>query len=185
MRPPLYILAGGRSSRFGSDKARALMRGRPLIVGVAESLAPVTLGSTVVAARDEQYAGLGLVTVGDLRPGLGPLGGLATALADLPHRHPGEGMLLLVACDLVEPKAAWVTELCMLIGDRPAAAFRGPRGWEPVFALYRRELAQEVERRTYSDDRSLSSLLDAVGAAATAVPVGYRHVTCPGDLASV
>ena len=34
------ILAGGQSSRFGSDKAAALHQGRPLINHVADALRP-------------------------------------------------------------------------------------------------------------------------------------------------
>lgn len=140
------------------------------------------MGPTVVAASVGEYEDLGLVTIGDHRPGLGPIGGLATALADLPLRHPNADMLLLAACDLIEPDPAWVLTLTRRIERRPAAAFRGPRGWEPVFALYRRNVGAEAERRAASSDRSLASLLDAVGAAAVDVPAGYRHITRPSDL---
>ena len=182
MKPALYILAGGRSSRFGSDKARALFRGRPLIVGLAEDLASATLGTTVVASTEGAYRDLGLETIGDRQPGLGPLGGLVTALDDLPNRHPGSEWLLLAACDLVEVDPAWVTALMSHTESASAVAFRGPDGWEPVFALYGLGLAAEVAARIDTGERSLQGLLDATGAAALPVPTGYRQIITPADL---
>ncbi len=70
------ILAGGKSSRFGSDKALALLDGRPLIAHVAASLA-LQCDAIIVVGR----AQAGYRCVGD-RPSadMGPLAGLAGAL---------------------------------------------------------------------------------------------------------
>lgn len=182
MKPALFILAGGRSSRFGSDKARALHRGRPLIVAVADDLAGVTVGPTVVAAQAGAYEDLGLDTIADHRPALGPLGGLATALAALPDRHPGVDWLLLAACDLVAVAPNWVGLLTGRAAGAVAVAFRAPAGWEPVFALYHRDLGGVVADRLESDDTSLNGILDAVSAVAVPVPPGFMQVTAPGDL---
>lgn len=70
---PVYILAGGRSSRFGSDKARAALHGRPMIVRIAELLRPVAESMIVVAEQSDKYADLGLLTIADAIPGQGPL----------------------------------------------------------------------------------------------------------------
>ena len=51
---PAYILSGGRSSRFGSDKARALAAGKPLILHAADTVAPVAASITVVADRPDK-----------------------------------------------------------------------------------------------------------------------------------
>ena len=71
------ILAGGRGRRFGSDKALALLKGRPLIAHVAARLAP-QVESVVVCGRD--WAGLPRLDDRP-RPDMGPLGGLCAALA--------------------------------------------------------------------------------------------------------
>ncbi len=70
------ILAGGQSRRFGSDKARALLRGQPLMAHVVAALSG-QVDALVVVGRDWP----GLARADDLpAPGLGPLGGLAGAL---------------------------------------------------------------------------------------------------------
>ena len=89
------ILAGGASSRFGSDKAAALFKGRALIDHVITALAP-QVDALVVVGRDWP----GLARIDDLPvAGLGPLGGLAGAL-DHARRH-GFGAVLVAPCDTI------------------------------------------------------------------------------------
>jgi molybdopterin-guanine dinucleotide biosynthesis protein A len=70
------ILAGGQSTRFGSDKAYAMWNGVPLIDHVAVRLATIT-HAIVVCGRDHD----GIPSIPDRpAPGLGPLAGLNAAL---------------------------------------------------------------------------------------------------------
>lgn len=71
------ILAGGKATRFGSDKALAILDGRPLIDHVASSLSAQCDACIVVGRMQDGYH-----CVSD-RPALdmGPLAGLAGALA--------------------------------------------------------------------------------------------------------
>jgi molybdopterin-guanine dinucleotide biosynthesis protein A len=163
---PVYILGGGRSERFGSDKALARWLDRPLILHVADALRDRAETLTVVAERPDKYAELGLRTIADSGRRRGPLDGLAVALADLAE---GEGQwLLLCACDQVGLKAPWVDRLLAGRTSRArAVAFRGAR-WHPLFALYHRELSRVVLQQLEGEDAALWRVLDA--AAAMAVP---------------
>src|SRR2546423_14953878 len=70
------VLAGGRSSRFGSDKAAALIDGRPMLDWVIEALAP-QVDEILICGREAP----GRICVADRpRTDLGPLGGLNAAL---------------------------------------------------------------------------------------------------------
>jgi molybdenum cofactor guanylyltransferase len=75
------ILAGGKSVRFGSDKALAMLSGRPLIEHVASSLSH-QCDAVVVAGRMQS----GYQCIPD-RPAanMGPLAGLSGALAHATH----------------------------------------------------------------------------------------------------
>lgn len=160
---PAYILAGGRSTRFGSDKARACVNGEPLIVRQARRLRAIGCDVIVVARESGRYADLGLRTIADLVADLGPLGGLRTALA-----HRGDGWLVLSSCDLIEIDRSWIDALLVVRDGKPdacAIAFRDDR-WQPFPGLYHTRLLSQDD--VWSG--SMQSLLTAAGAVATPAP---------------
>ncbi|MCC6581727.1 MAG: molybdenum cofactor guanylyltransferase [Phycisphaeraceae bacterium] len=169
-RTPVYILAGGRSSRFGSDKARASIRGGTLLKHVADMLSPVACDLTVIADHADKYRDLGFRTIADIRPGLGPLAGLHAALADLPQDH---RWLLLGSCDMFVVRRHWLEHLLANADDqRDAAAFRAQR-WQPMPAMYARTTAAAVEAALDSGDRSMQHLLDLLDVAEIPTPADW------------
>ena len=90
------ILTGGRSSRFGSDKALAVVDGRAMVRRVADALADAGAAEVFVVGGDANaLTALGLTTVPDRRPGEGPLDGLITALGAAAN-----DLVVVLACDL-------------------------------------------------------------------------------------
>jgi len=164
---PVYILAGGRSRRFGSDKARAMFNGEPLILHARRLLEPIASSVTVVADQPDKYADLDLRTIVDRSPGLGPLGGLDAALADLPD---DQSWLLLCCCDAVVIRDPWLQQL--LAARRPdsnAVVFRGDR-WQPMPALYARSCHPHLAEVLDRDRRSMQQFLQRIDAAALPMP---------------
>jgi molybdopterin-guanine dinucleotide biosynthesis protein A len=100
------VLAGGHSSRFGSNKALFAPDGETLISKAADLLHPLVREVLVSAshANAEAYAFLGLDIVEDLHPDCGPLGGLE-ALLD----RCTTPWLLILTCDMpyVNSDALW------------------------------------------------------------------------------
>lgn len=175
---PVYILAGGKSSRFGSDKAMIQFRGRPLISHIAQTLRAKATSVTAVADVADKYQALGLRTIPDCVAGAGPIGGVLTAVEDCADQR----WLLVASCDLVGVDCNWVDLL--MAGRREAAAvvaFKTDR-WEPLFALYHTSIHKEVRRRVMSGQGTMWKLIEAVGAVAVEAPVGLRQVNTPGDL---
>jgi molybdopterin-guanine dinucleotide biosynthesis protein A len=89
-----YILVGGKSSRFGRDKALVEIGGRPLALRVADALAPLT-GTVTLVGSPEKYRHLGLRVIPDPLADFGPLAGILAALEDSKS-----AWNLLVACDM-------------------------------------------------------------------------------------
>ena len=83
------VLVGGASSRFGSNKAAADWRGESLAAHAAAALAPFCDAVVRVGGGD---------VPDQPRPGLGPLGGIAGALAHA--RAHGFDTVLTIACDM-------------------------------------------------------------------------------------
>lgn len=84
------VLAGGRSSRMGRDKAMLPWQGLPLIEHAMELLTQAGAARVVVSGDYPRYAG-----IVDSVPGCGPLGGLSSAAAQLP-----DGNLLVLPVDM-------------------------------------------------------------------------------------
>ncbi len=138
MRPPLYglVLAGGRSSRMGADKAALPYRGRSQLERTMELIAPHVERAFVSVGRGQgadplrsRYA-----QIPDRQEGLGPLAGILAAQESHPH-----AAWLVLACDLPRLDAA---TLAHLVAARdaaaPATAYRsGHDGLpEPLCAIY-------------------------------------------------
>ena len=103
------VLAGGKSSRFGSDKAVAIIDGLPLIDHVIMGMFRAT-DHLVISGRD--WRDFEVVPDGD-HVGEGPLAGL---LAVLRHGQVhGFDAVLTAACDALP-----VPDLAVLVGDGPA-----------------------------------------------------------------
>ena len=127
-----FILAGGESSRMGSNKALLELGGVPLIVRMARLVESAAVKPTVVGSP-EIYARLRLRAVRDDWPGAGPLGGIATAL-----RASESQWNLIVACDLPYLTKPWLEHLIHR-AERSNADVVLPlndAGAEPLCAMY-------------------------------------------------
>ena len=141
------VLAGGLSTRMGSDKALAPLAGRALIAQVAARLAPQVDALIVNANGDlARFASLGCAIVADAaaKPGAGPLAGVASALAYAEAQ--GFAWLATAPCDAPFLPLDLVARLAAAAGSRgaPVAAAASARGLEPMFALWSTALAQEA-----------------------------------------
>jgi molybdopterin-guanine dinucleotide biosynthesis protein A len=88
------ILAGGLSTRLGTNKAFAKVGGRPIIERIIERVRPLGDEMILVTSTRSEYRRLGLPIHTDLIPGKSTLGGLYTAIARAQGEH-----TLVVSCD--------------------------------------------------------------------------------------
>lgn len=166
---PVYILAGGRSRRFGSDKARAVIDGVPLLVRVASCFREVATRVTVVARNRGAYADLGLRTIGDIVADAGPLGGLLTAIDD--HRH--NGWVFVTACDWVGLRSEWVFPLLGGRGGNGRAVLFESNRDQPLFGLYHTSIRGVIEARIEAGRLEMLGLLDEIGVITVRAPSGW------------
>lgn len=184
---PAYILAGGRSRRFGSDKARAEFDDRPLIARLAGQLSTRLDPVVVVAESAGKYADLNLTTIADARPGQGPLGGLVTALV---HRQQtlGPGWCFVAACDTVAASLDTVDQLTARLQPGHTAVVFRHQHWEPLWACYHTEALALAQARLHTRDLSLQRLLDELPGVVALVHPGAdlpRQVNTPEELAAL
>ena len=183
-RVPVYVLAGGRSRRFGRDKARVRIGGEPLLLRVNRELRPSATRVRGVRGERSGYADRGVATMPDPIPGRGPLGGLLAALEDAAPAP----WLFLAACDQVGIRPEWAEAL--LAARRPGAravAYRTDR-YHPLFAVYHTDLENEVRRRVEASALTMQRLLADVPAVVLPAPSGFDelvNLNRPNDLRAV
>ena len=138
MNAPLYglVLAGGRSTRMGADKAALRVAGRTQLEQAMALLAPRVARAFVSVRADQRAEPLraAFEQIEDSRENLGPIAGILAAL----EGHPGHAWLVL-ACDLPLLDGATLDRLVRSRAPtRLATAFRSShdRLPEPLCAVY-------------------------------------------------
>lgn len=177
-----FVLAGGASRRMGRDKALLEHQGQPWICLLADRVREAA-GNVTIIGPPERYAGLGYPVEGDRTPGLGPLGGLATAL--------GLGCApwsLLVACDLLHLPVDLLVRLVRATDTADfdcVAAASSERGAEPLCAAYHARVAPLVDRLIESKQLKMRDFLAQIRVAAVpaAEPRELANLNTPEDLA--
>ena len=159
------MLAGGQSSRFGSDKAQAVLDGRALAKHARTLLLP-HVERAVIAGRDG--------AIPDRPgPGLGPLGGIAGAL-DHAAAH-GFATVLTVPCDMPRLPAALLDALL-----RRAPSYCSDA---PVIGHWPAALAPDLLAHiATSHRRSVMGWAQAIGALPVASPAPLANINTPADL---
>lgn len=161
-----FILIGGNSVRFGSDKALLKIDGQPLLQRTAETIKTALPAAriTLVTSGPEQFLGLNsaLPFIFDLYPGRGPLGGLHAALA-----YARTDWIFVTACDYPFISADLIQHLERQISDDlDAVAPVQPDGRvQPLCAFYRIRPCLAVAEEFLTNNRPsppLRAILDRV-----------------------
>ncbi|MEX2471946.1 MAG: molybdopterin-guanine dinucleotide biosynthesis protein B [Gemmatimonadota bacterium] len=178
------VLAGGRSSRFGSDKGLALLGGARLLDRAVDTLRAVCDGVVVVSSRPGHEVE-GAVRIPDLRQDHGPLGGIEAALRHA--RDVGASAVFVLACDLPTVDASVVRSVVEGLGDASAAAPRrdGPPGFEPLCAVYRASCGDVAAGLLDGGVRGAHALFERVGGRTIVMEEASAlvNVNTPADLA--
>ena len=139
------ILAGGKSRRFGRDKAVELVAGRSLLQRAVDAVTPLASEIVVAGSRGVEIppveTALPLQVVSDVREKAGALGGLYTGLLAARHEE-----TLALACDMPLLNLSLLQHLWSLLTDEWDVVMPVWRREEPLHAFYRRTCIAPIER---------------------------------------
>ena len=184
------VLAGGRSLRFGKNKAFQQLRGKRFVDLAIESLRPFCDPVMVVVDVIEPYLDTGVMLAQDIIQRQGPLGGIYTALlfspaewvfvkaTDMPFLVPGLACLIIDAkegFDAVVPK----------LNDY----------YDPLLAMYNRRCLPAIARELKEPDRRqvkgfyrkirIRTVTETEWRKVDPDALSFKNVNTPSDLAEI
>lgn len=133
------ILAGGKSKRFGSDKASALLKGQTFLDWSIESVADLSKKIVIVKATDQKlvYKKQELLIRDDLYPERGPLAGIVTGFDSLDTE-----LAVVIACDMPLIRPNLLAYIVDSMKDYDVVVPRVNGLLQPLVAVYRREICK-------------------------------------------
>ncbi|MBK5293784.1 MAG: molybdenum cofactor guanylyltransferase [Acidobacteriia bacterium] len=154
-----FVLAGGNSTRMGSDKALLPLAGGTLLEQTCRKV-EAAAGCAVIIGPPERYSHLGWEVCPDRQSGLGPLAGIVAALSlDRAEWN------LIVACDMPALETPFLRLILSLAAQSGAACLlpAGPDGRaQPLCAVYhaasRQPLADALSRGVRKVRQALESV---------------------------
>ena len=131
-----YILAGGKSSRMGTDKGLLLFEGKAMIQYVIEQMQPI-FDKLVIVSNNPEYEKFGLEVIPDLIKDIGPAGGIYTALD-----HSEAKLNFMVSCDMPFVTQEAIAFIVKNADENQIVLLENQGKLEPLFGLY----AKDCER---------------------------------------
>lgn len=152
------VLAGGKSSRFGEDKALAKWNGKTLLERAVDLLDSLSLDPLVIANSGRDYSFLSCSVINDLIPERGPLGGLYTACSLFP-----EMSLVVLTCDM--PLLTQDILKKLIQNQQPAdqaVVFNCNQMLQPFPGIYQGSLKEVIHDALSSEELSMKLFLSRI-----------------------
>ncbi len=135
-----FVLAGGKSSRMGSDKA-FLQLGEETLLSRALKVAAAVAQEVRIVGDAKKFAAFGQV-VEDVYRDRGPLGGIHAALSSSATEW---NLMLAVDLPFIEPEFFRYVLLRARESDATVTVPRAGGGLQPLCAVYHRKFAEVAE----------------------------------------
>jgi len=161
------ILAGGHSTRMGTDKALLELAGKPLLQRSCECAQAVTSQIYIVTSWPERYHNIvpsechviQETPLPDEPPPHGPLVGLYQGMQQVKTEW-----VLALACDLAKLTVTelkfWCQQLDEVSNDSVALVAKSPEGWEPLCGFYHQHCVPLFRKYLAQGNRSFQGFLN-------------------------
>jgi molybdopterin-guanine dinucleotide biosynthesis protein A len=188
-----FILAGGKSSRMGTDKAFVTLGGIHLdgqtLLARALVLARSITPEVRIVGDPAKFAAFA-PTIADIFPNCGPLAGIHAALLS---SHADLNLILAVDVPFVPPTLLqYIIERARNSTSSTITVAQAGGGWQPLCAVYRRDFAGIAEKALEEGRHKIAALFAATRTlaiteieleAAGFSPNMFRNLNTPSDLA--
>ncbi len=154
------ILAGGKSSRLGQNKARQTIEGKSLIQWVMDRLAILSTEIIVATAGSEPMpcaSAVTIKTVSDVYPGKGPLAGIYSGL-----RASTSPRAIVVGCDMPFLSVSLLDYMSRISSTFDVIVPRIEDKVEPLCAVYSRSCLAPIQGLLEQNELRINELFTMV-----------------------
>jgi len=151
------ILAGGRSTRMGTNKALLEFGGVRIIEGLLSKIRSLFPEILIIANEQAVYADLGVPVIPDRIPEKGSLGGIYTAVY-----HSTFPQAFCIACDMPLASPAVIAHLRGLAPGYDVVVPRTAEGYQPLHAVYGKTCLPHMEEMIRADRLKIDRLFPLV-----------------------
>lgn len=151
------ILAGGKSSRMGTNKGLQYLCGKPLISYAVQALSGLC-DTIIISSSSNDYHSLGYEVVADVFPGIGPMGGIYSALKQSETEEN-----LVLSCDLPfvsKELLAFILERAS--GYQVAVPWQGNQHYEPLCGFYSLSVLDQISTFIRKGNYKLPDLFEEI-----------------------
>ena len=147
------ILAGGKSSRMGTDKGLMLFRKKPMIQYIIDPMAKIC-SRILIVTSNPMYGMFGFELVKDEQPDYGPVMGVLSGL-----RQSNTDLNLVLSCDAPFVGFEFMKKLVLKSGEVEVVAASSSKGIHPLIAAYWKDCISTFDKAVRDDEHRLRSVL--------------------------
>ena len=154
------VLAGGKSLRFGRNKALQVIGEKTLIQWVADRIAILSTEIIIATAHGEAIpcsSTLSIKTVADIHPGKGPLGGIYSGLI-----ASSSSQAIVVGCDTPFLSTGLLEYMIQICPTFDVVVPRIKKKVEPLCAVYSKNCLAPIQELLERDERQIKKLFSMV-----------------------
>lgn len=149
-----YILAGGKSSRMGSDKGLISILGKPMVEHVIIALRQVFTQITIISSNKD-YGHFGVKVIPDLIPDHGPLGGIYTGLKDSSFQ-----LNFFCSCDMPFISKVALDHLLDQAVENQITVPIVLGKIQPMFAVYPKSIISDLEQLIHQNRLKMVGMIE-------------------------
>ncbi len=165
------ILAGGRSSRMGSEKGLVLLDGKPFIRHIIEAIQPL-VSELLIVSSNADYDTFNIKRVEDIIPNAGPIAGLHAGLT-----HAKTKNSLVVSCDVPLLTTEFLQQLIHADQeDYDIIQYEAKGKTIPLIASYKKRCAKKCIELLNNDERRLQKLVSELNVKTIPVLENEHHL---------
>lgn len=151
------ILAGGKSSRMGTDKGLQELCGKSLISYSIQVLSELC-STIIISTSSDAYQSFGYQTVADEIPGIGPMGGIYSAL-----KQSKTEKNLVLSCDLPFVSKELLSYILKNSeGYQVAVPWQGNQHYEPLCGFYNLSVLDQMQVFIQNGNYKLPDLFEKI-----------------------